>query len=105
MKNLCASQLSKAHESLFHERYCLTTVKIGIMATNPVLNHLNKVIDAGQIHAEDQCRGIDLDPGTATAVKIIRDHQIHLLPESCKEMVNITRMLARKKEQTNFLYS
>ena len=67
------------------------------MATNPVLIHLNKVIDAGQIHAVDQCRGIDLDRGTATAVKIIRDRQIHL--------VNITRMLARKKEQTNFLYS
>ena len=83
----------------------LTTVKIGIMATNPVLIHSNKVIDAGQIHAEDQCRGIDLDRGTATAVKIIRDRKIHLLPESCNEMVNITRMLARKKEQTNFLYS
>ena len=75
------------------------------MATNPVLIQLNKVIDASQIHTEDQCRGIDLDRGTTTAVKIIRDHQIHLLPESCKEMVNITRMLARKNEQTNFMKS
>ena len=76
-----------------------TTVKIGIMATNPVSIHLNKVIDAGQIHSEDQCWGI------ATTVKIIQDRKIHLLPESCNKMVNITRMLARKKEQANFLYS
>ena len=65
------------------------------MATNPV----NKVIDTGQIHSEDQCRGIDLDRGIATTVIIIQDRQIHLLPESCNEMVKITRMLTRKKER------
>ena len=55
------------------------------MATNPVSIHLNKVIDAGQIHSEDQCRGIDLDRGIATTVKIIQDRKIHLLPESCNK--------------------
>ena len=108
MKNLCATQQSKAHESSFHCCTILTintTVKIGNMATNPVSIHLNKVIDTGQVHSEDQWRGIDLDRGIATTVKIIQDRQIHLLPESCNEMVNITRMLARKKEQANFLYS
>jgi hypothetical protein len=55
------------------------------MATNPVSIHLNKVIDTGQVHSEDQCRGIDLDRGIATTVKIIQDRQIHLLLESAMQ--------------------
>ena len=63
-----------------------TTVKIRNMATNPVSIYLNKVIDTGQVHSEDQCRGIDLDRGTAT-------HSSQNYPRSSNS--SVTRIMQR----------